>query len=77
MGSIPVAIVFTCQNMETIALKLQKHEYRWVVKIRNTSETVHNTPLGHCTDCGPIGLGAPRGVLRTSCISITRVRMSL
>ena len=71
MGSITVAIVFTCQNMETTALKLQKHEYRWVVKIRNNSETVHNTPHGHRTDCGPIGLGGPRGVLRTS------VRMSL
>ena len=38
--SIPVAILPSCQNMETIALSLLKHAYNWVVKIRNTSETV-------------------------------------
>ena len=40
--------------------------YSWVVKIRNTSEAVHNTPilLGHHTNRGPMGLGLyDRGVL--------------
>ena len=31
-----------------------KHWYSWVVKIRNTSETGHNTPLCHYTDRGPM-----------------------
>ena len=38
VGSIPVAILPSCQNIKTIALYLIKHEYDWVVKIRNTSE---------------------------------------
>ena len=39
---------FKCTNLEII----------WVVKIRNTSEYLgHNTPLGHPTDRGPVGLG--------------------
>ena len=40
VGSIPVAILPSCQDMKTIALKLHKHEYSWVVKISL------NTPLG-------------------------------
>ena len=40
VGSIPVAIYPSCQVLKIIALYLHKHEYRWVVKIRNTSETV-------------------------------------
>ena len=40
VGSIPVPILPSCQNMKTIALYLHKHEYSWVVKIRDASETV-------------------------------------
>ena len=40
MGSIPVAIISSCQAMETVALELYKPEYSCVVKIRNTSEAV-------------------------------------
>ena len=40
VGSIPVAILPSCQDMKTIALQLYKHEYSWVVKIRNTSGAV-------------------------------------
>ena len=45
--------------MRNVALQLHKDEYSWEVKIRNTSEAVsgHKTPLGHHTDCGPMGLG--------------------
>ena len=39
-GSVPVAILPSCQDMKTTALQLQKHEYSWVVKIRNISEAV-------------------------------------
>ena len=37
VGSIPVAILPSCQDIETIALKLHKHDYSWVVKIRNVA----------------------------------------
>ena len=40
--SIPVTILPSCQDMKTIALELYKHEYSWVVKIRNTSEAVYS-----------------------------------
>ena len=40
VGSIPVPIVPSCQDMETIALQLHKREYSWVVKIGNTQEVV-------------------------------------
>ena len=40
VGSIPVAIFPSCQDMKTIALKLPKQEYSWVLKVRNTSEAV-------------------------------------
>ena len=40
VGSMPVAIFPSCQYMKTIALSLHEHEYSWVVKIRNSSETV-------------------------------------
>ena len=39
-GSIPVAKLPSCQDMNHIALQLHEHEYSWVVKIRNTSEAV-------------------------------------
>ena len=40
VGSIPAAILLSCQDMKNIALQLHKHEYSWVVEIRNTSEAV-------------------------------------
>ena len=40
MGSISVAIHPSCQDMKTTALYFHKHEYFWVVKLRNTSEAV-------------------------------------
>ena len=40
VASIPVAILPSLQNMKIIALQLHKHEYSWVVKIRNISEAV-------------------------------------
>ena len=37
---------------------MHKYEFSWVVKIRNTSETVRQQYiLSHYTECGPIGLG--------------------
>ena len=59
VGSIPVAILSSCQNMKTVVLYLHEHEYSWVVKIRNTSEPVlrlQYTPWHH-TDGGPKDLG--------------------
>ena len=58
LGSIPDTIFPSCQDVKIIAL--DKHEYNWVLKIRNTSEAVlrpQYTPLGYHTDCGPMGLG--------------------
>ena len=40
VGSIPVAILLSCQNVRNNALLLHKHAYSWLVKIRNTSEAV-------------------------------------
>ena len=40
VGSIPVAILPSCQYMKTIALYLHKHQYSWVVKIGKASEAV-------------------------------------
>ena len=40
VGSIPVAILFSCQDMKTIAIYLHKQEYSWVVKKGNTPEAV-------------------------------------
>ena len=42
VGSIPVAILHSCQYMKINALHLQQYEYTcsWVVKIRTTSEAV-------------------------------------
>ena len=40
VGSMPVAILPSNQDMNPIALQLHEHEYSWVVKIRNTSEAV-------------------------------------
>ena len=54
VGSVPVAILPSCQDMKTIALYL---EYSWGGGgIRNTSEAVPNKPHGKHTDCGPVGL---------------------
>ena len=36
VGSIPVAILPSCQDMKTIAFCLHEREYIWVVKKRNT-----------------------------------------
>ena len=38
--SIPVAILFSFQDMKTIALYLHKQEYSCVVKKRNTSDAI-------------------------------------
>ena len=40
VGSIPVAILTSCQDMKIIALQLHKNEYSWVIKIINASEAV-------------------------------------
>ena len=61
VGSIPVAILPSCQDMKLVALSLQKHEYSWVVNIRNTSEAVlrsQYTPWpSYYSNCGPMGYG--------------------
>ena len=40
VGSIPVAILTSSQDVKIIAFYWHKHEYSWVIKIRNTSEAV-------------------------------------
>ena len=40
VGSIPVAILPSCQDMKTICIIMQRHEYSWVIKNGNTSEVV-------------------------------------
>ena len=40
VGSIPVAILPSCQDMKTIALLFFKHKKSWVAKITNPSEAV-------------------------------------
>ena len=40
VGSIPVAICPSCQNMKTIAKYLHRYGYSWKVTIRHTSEVV-------------------------------------
>ena len=40
VGTIPVAILPSYQDVKTIALYFHKHEYSRIVKKRNTSETV-------------------------------------
>ena len=45
VGSIPVAILLSCQNVKTFALQINmkicdKYEYSWAATIRNTSEAV-------------------------------------
>ena len=57
VGSIPVAILPSCQNFKTIALYLHKHEHSWVLKIRNTSDAVVSPQYTHNTDRGTMGLG--------------------
>ena len=62
--SIPVAILLPSQNVRNVALLLRKHAYSWVVKIRTPQRQYsgHNTPLGHHTDRGPMGLGQYDGL---------------
>ena len=50
VGSIHVAILPSCQDIKIIALYLHKHEYSWVVKIRNTSEAISKDSLVRFTD---------------------------
>ena len=40
VGSIPVTILSSSQDVKTMALLLHKHECSWVVKKRNTEEAV-------------------------------------
>ena len=42
VGSIPIAILLSCQYryVNNISLTWHRYEYNWVVKIRNTSEAV-------------------------------------
>ena len=47
---------------ENYCIIMHKHEYSWVVKIRNTSEAGLVTLLGHHTDRGPMGLGQYDGL---------------
>ena len=57
--NIPVAILFSCQDMKTIASQLHKHER--VIDIRNTSEAVlssqHFPKLAIILTVAPKGLG--------------------
>ena len=46
-GSIPVATLPSCQDMQTIALQLHKCEHKWVVKIRKTFRSQY-TPRLSC-----------------------------
>ena len=39
-GSIPFAILPSCQDIKAVAMYLHKHEYSWVITMRNTSEAV-------------------------------------
>ena len=43
IGIIPVVMLLSCQYMKTVALELHKHEYSWVVRLRNTLEAVPHT----------------------------------
>ena len=45
--SIPVAILPSCQYMKTMTLSLHKHEYGWIVKLRNTD----GQPPEYCLLC--------------------------
>ena len=60
VGSIPAAILLSCQNVRNVALLLHKHAYSWVVKVRTSARQYlgHNTytALGHHTERGPMGL---------------------
>ena len=49
VGSIPVAILLSCQDMKNIALQLHRHEYSWVVKKETLQRQYSglNIPLGH------------------------------
>ena len=47
VGSIPFAILPSCQDMKTFALLMHKHQYSWVVKIRYTSKAVLRPQYTH------------------------------
>ena len=54
--SIPVATLPSCQDMKIVALQLHKHEYSWVVKLRNSTQVTTYTSLiidGLGKYCGP------------------------
>ena len=53
VGSIPVAILISCQNVRNNVLLLHKHAYSWVVKIRNTSEAVLGPQYSTWPSYGP------------------------
>ena len=64
VGSIPVAILPSCHDMNPIALHLHEHEYSWVVKIRSTSEAVLRSQYSPWPSYGlrPMGLGQYDGL---------------
>ena len=57
VGSIPVEILSSCQNLKTIALYLHKHEHSWVLKIRNTSDAAVSPQYTYDTHHGSMGFG--------------------
>ena len=59
-GSIPVAILLSCNFFTIVHFKCIDIEIIWVVKIRKTSYAIlrlYKTPFGHHTDRGPRALG--------------------
>ena len=61
VGSIPAAILCSCQDMKTIALSLHKQAYSWVVKLRNPSEAVLKLQYTPWLTYWPIAMNAARG----------------
>ena len=53
IGSIPVAMMPSCQEMKNIAVELHKHEYSWVLKVRNTSDVVFRQQYTPCPPYWP------------------------
>ena len=62
VGSIPVAILPSCQDKKTAALQLQRQGHFNVILRSNGQNNIetwrrqyesHNTPLGHYTNQGP------------------------
>ena len=48
IGNIPVAILPSCQDMNTFELYLQKYEFNKVVKMGNISEAEESSVSKHC-----------------------------